>query len=90
VIVPFVAAGMEERRDLSANGVDTRQVRTLPEITAMASQRQVLGFVRATVLLRDNMLHVVSQLAVLLSKLAILTTIIRATTDEVARGDIHD
>jgi hypothetical protein len=37
----------------------------------------------------DNMLDVVRQLAVLLSKLAILTTIIRATTDEVARGDIH-
>jgi hypothetical protein len=80
---------MEQRRDFSANGVDTRQVRALPEITAMASQRQVLGFVGAAVLLRDNMLDVVRQLAVLLSKLAILTTIIRATPYEVARGDIH-
>jgi hypothetical protein len=42
------------------------------------------------VLFRDNMLDVVRQLAVLLSNLAILTTIIRAAPDEVARGDIHD
>jgi hypothetical protein len=80
---------MKEPHDLSANGVDTRQVRTLPEITAMASQCQVLAFVGAAVLLRDNMLDVVRQLAVLLSELTILTTIVRATPDEVARGGIH-
>jgi hypothetical protein len=80
---------MEERHDLSANGVDARQVGTLPEITAMASQCQVLAFVGAAVLLRDNVLDVVGQLAVLLSELAILTTIGCTAPDEVARGDIH-
>jgi hypothetical protein len=80
---------MEERHELSADGVDTCQIRTLPEITAMASQCQVLAFVRAVVLLRDNVLDVVRQLAAILSELAILATIGRTAADEVARGDIH-
>jgi hypothetical protein len=47
----------------------------------------VLAFVGAAVLLRDNVLDVVRQLAVLLSELAILTTIGCTAPDEVARGD---
>jgi hypothetical protein len=55
----------------------------------VASQRQVFSIVGAAVLLRDNVLDVMRQLAVLLRELAILTTIFRAAPDEVARGGIH-
>jgi hypothetical protein len=40
-------------------------------------------------LLGDNVLDVVRQLAVLLRELAILTAIVRATPDEVAGGGVH-
>jgi hypothetical protein len=80
---------MKEGHDFSANGVDPRQVGTFLQITAVASQCQVLGFVGAAMLLGDYVLNVVRQLAVFLRELAILTAIVRATPDEVARGGVH-
>jgi hypothetical protein len=80
---------MKERHDFSANGVNTRQVGTFLQITTVASQRQVPGFVGTAMLLGDNVLDVVRQLDVLLRELAILTAIVRATPDEVARGGVH-
>ena len=44
------------------------------QIAAVASQCQVAGIIRATVLPCDNMFHVVGQFAIFLAQMAILAT----------------
>ena len=89
MMVPMVATGIEEWHDFRGQGIDARQVGAFSRITAVTGERQIVGFVGSEMLLGDNVLDVVCQLAVLLSKQAVLTTIVRAAPDEVARRAIH-
>ncbi len=55
----------------------------------MAGQSQIVGFVGSAVLLGNNVLDVVRQLAVFLGEQAILTAMVRSAPHEVARRAIH-
>src|SRR6516164_7163431 len=69
--------------------VDSGQVRALSEIAAVACERQIFGMVGSAVLLRDDVLDMVRQLAVLLAQLAVFATIVRATADKVPGCRVH-
>jgi len=67
----------------------SRQVGTLSEITAVARRCQIVVAVGSAVLLGDNVLDMVCQVAVLLREQAILATILRPAPDEVAPSGVH-
>jgi len=89
VLTPPVAPGVEEGHKLTADGIYAREVRALAKIAAMAGQREVVNVIAPAVLLGDDMLDVVRQLAVLLAQQAILATVIRSSADKVPRGGVH-
>jgi hypothetical protein len=89
VLGPPVAPGVEEGHKLTTDGVHAREVRALAKIAAVAGQRKVINVIASAVLLGDDMLDVVRQLAVLLAQQAILATMIRSSSDKVPRGGVH-
>jgi hypothetical protein len=57
---------MKERCDFPTQWSDTREIRTLAKVAAMTSQGEVLDPVGSSVLLGENVLDVVREVAVLL------------------------
>ena len=64
---------MKKAGNLTGLRVDSRQVRTLAKIAAVARERQVGGIVGTSVLLRDDVLDVMPQLAMDLAQTAVFT-----------------
>lgn len=60
VVLPALPPRVEETYNLAGKGIDTCEVRPFVEIAALAGQREVGDVVPAAVLLRDEMLNVVS------------------------------
>ncbi|CAN5900513.1 hypothetical protein BH23GEM7_BH23GEM7_30910 [soil metagenome] len=89
VLLPLVSPGVKERHDLTGEGIDSRQVGSLVQVTAVAGQSQVIEVVRAAVLPGDDVLDVVGQLAVLLDEPAVFTTIRCPTANPIPRGGVH-
>jgi hypothetical protein len=89
VFSPLVAPRTEEEYRLAGGRVEAREVRALGEIAALAGQGELVNVVAAAMLPRDDMLDVVRQVAVLLAEQAILTRVVRPSTDKVPRGGIH-
>jgi hypothetical protein len=89
VVAPLVAPGVEEGHKFTGECIDTREVRAFVEITVVAGQREIVNVIAPAMLLRNYMLDVVSQLAVLLAEQAILATVGRSSPDKAPRGSVH-
>jgi hypothetical protein len=55
----------------------------------VTGEREIVSVIAPAMLLGDDMLDVVSQLAVLLAEQAILATVVRSSPDKVASSGIH-
>jgi hypothetical protein len=80
---------VEEGHNFTIDWIHAREVRAFAKIAAVAGQREVVNVIAPPVLLGDDMLDVVRQLAVLLAQQAILTTVICSSPDKVPRGGVH-
>lgn len=80
---------MKEPYDLIGLGIDSCQVGAFAQIAAVACQCQVVRIVRAAVLLCNDVLDVMRELAVLLVQATIFTPLVGPTADEVTRWHIH-
>jgi hypothetical protein len=89
VLNPVVAPGMKEGHYLTTQRVYACQVRALAEIAAVTGEGEVVNVIRSTMLLRKDMLDVVSQLGMLLPEQAIFALVVCSTPDKVPRGGIH-
>ena len=58
VVLPDIAARVEERRDLASGRVKACEVRAFVAIAVAASQREIVQMRRATVLLSDDVIQV--------------------------------
>ena len=86
---PLVSAGMVEGDDLTGLGIHAGQIRTFMKIASLAREGEVLRVIGTPVLLCDDVLNVVREVAVLLAEKAILAAIPRPSSDEVTRGSVH-
>jgi hypothetical protein len=59
------------------------------KIASMAREGEVLRVIGTAMLLCDDVLNVLREVAVLLTEQAILAAIPRPSSDEVARGRVH-
>lgn len=89
VLSPPAAPRMEELHKLASSWVDTCEIGAFSEIATVARQREIIEIVATTVLLRNDMLDVVPQVAVFLTEQTIFTTVSRPPADKVSRGGIH-
>jgi hypothetical protein len=89
VFGPLIAPGIEQRNQRAALRIDTAQVRALGEIAPRTAQREVLRFIGATVLFRDDVFDVQGKVAVLLAKKAILASLFGSYLHEAPRCGIH-
>lgn len=62
VIGPDVAPGMKQANDIARLRVNTGQIGALVQVALRASQGEVIGIVGATMLARDDVLDVKTQL----------------------------
>src|SRR5262249_53294290 len=69
--------------------VNSGQVRALPQIAAMARERQVIVFIGAAMLLCNDVLDVMPQFAVDLAQAAIFAPLAGTAADEIPSGCIH-
>lgn len=76
---------MKQRGDLIGFAVDTRQVRALVQIAAVAGQREIVGLVIPAVLFGTDMFDVEWNRMGLLGKLAVLAPLIGPVTHGLAR-----
>jgi hypothetical protein len=58
VLSSVVAPGMKEGRNLAAEWIDTREVRSLAKIATVARQREIVDIIAPAVLFGDDMLDV--------------------------------
>jgi hypothetical protein len=58
VVSPLVAPGVEEGHQFTAEGIHTREVRSLAKITSVAGQREIGGVIAPAVLFGDDMFDV--------------------------------
>jgi hypothetical protein len=58
VLSPRVAPGVEEGHKPTTEGIHTREVRSLTEVTAVAGQREIVDVIAPAVLFGDDMLTV--------------------------------
>jgi hypothetical protein len=89
VVGPPVASRVEEVRDLAGLSIDPGQIWPLVEVATLTCERQIVGVIGAAVLLRDDVLHMMCQGAMLLSQAAILTPITSPAWNEVPRRRVH-
>jgi hypothetical protein len=80
---------VEERHNLTADGVQSREVGALAKIAAVAGQREIVDVLTPAMLFGDDMFNVVCQLAVILGEQAVFATETRPAPDKVPRGGIH-
>jgi hypothetical protein len=59
------------------------------QIAPVACERQISDILRAAVLLRDDVLNMMSQLAVLLAQTAVFAPLVSAAVHQVPRCRIH-
>jgi hypothetical protein len=72
---PEVMARVKQRDGFSGRRIDSRQIRTLSEITPVAGQRQVARLVGSTMLSGNDVFHVVSDDTVFLTEQTVLTAV---------------
>jgi hypothetical protein len=89
MICPTVLPRVKERRHRPTFGIDANKVGSFVKIAAVACECQVNGIVPSSMLLWDNRLDMVREHTVLLAKLAVLATIVRAFADGNSRRGIH-
>jgi hypothetical protein len=89
VLHPQVTSRVKQWRHLARHWVNTGEIGAFLEVAAMACQRQVVNVIAPAMLLGDNMLDVVRQLAVHLTQQTILATVFCAAPDQVPRSGIH-
>lgn len=83
MVFPLVSPRMKQFGDLIGLGIDTGQVRSFMEVAINTGQGKIVGFIRATVLLGDDVLDVQdSQRRVVLLQLAILAAMTCTLPDE--------
>jgi len=80
---------VKKRDDLARCWIDACEVRAFPKVAAMTRQRKVLGNVAPSVLLRENMLDVMREVAVFLPQQAILAAVMGAFPHKSAGDGIH-
>jgi hypothetical protein len=89
VLSPPFAPGVEKRHKLTTEGIHACKVRAFAKITAVTGQREIVDVIAPAMLLRDDMLDVMRQLAVRLGQQAILATVFRSAPNKLPRGGIH-
>jgi len=89
VLGPLVTSGVKERDNLTADWIHACEIRALLEIAAVAGQRKIVDVVTPAVLLGNDMLDVVGELAMLLAQQAILATVVRSPSNEVLHASVH-
>ena len=89
VTVPIVASRMKQLDYLCGFRIDTCHGRSFAKITALACKGEIIHFIGAAMLFRDNVFNVVRQFRILLRHQAVLTSIFRALANKTARGGIH-
>jgi hypothetical protein len=90
MVVPVVTSGMEQLDYLFGVGVNTSDVGSLAKITAMAGKCEIVDFIGTAMLFGYDVLDMVDQFGMLLCQQAVLTTILRPLSNEIARGGIHN
>jgi hypothetical protein len=81
VVVPLMLPRMEKLYDLCRKRVNTGKIRAFAQVATVASQSQICRLVISAVLFGDYVFHMMSEVAVLLSKKAILAAITGAAPD---------
>jgi len=80
---------MKQPNDFIRNRVNTCEVRTLPQVATMAGQREVVQFIGSTMLLRNDVLKMVSKRTVLLPQKTIFAAISGPLTDQTSQLGIR-
>jgi hypothetical protein len=81
---------MKEAGDFSRVRVNAGQIGSLVPVAVRAGKRKVLESVRATVLPRDDVLHMKSQTGVGLRDSAVFAVIDGAFANLIHKGAVHD
>jgi hypothetical protein len=89
VFAPLVAAGVKEGLHTARQRIDSAQIRTFVEVTAMACERKVINIVGTTMLPCNHVLHVMHEFAIVLVKAAIFASLSSPLTDEPPGPGIH-
>jgi len=89
MVGPAILPRVKKPGDFCRLRVDSGRVRALSEIAAVACERQIFRIAGSAVLLRDDVLDMVPQLALLLTQPAVFATLVCATADKVPRCRVH-
>lgn len=80
---------MKQRDRLTAQWIDPGQIRSLMEIAALASKRQVPDSVGATMLPGYDVLDMVGKVGMFLTEKTVFTMVVRARAHKIARRRVH-
>jgi hypothetical protein len=89
MVGPHVLSRIEKGNQLSAFGVDSREIRSLVAIAVDAGESEVREIIAAHVLASTDMLEMVTSLRVLLGEKAILASFPGSLPHEVAYLSVH-
>ena len=89
VLNPRIAPGVKQGDNISGQRVDPSQVWPLAQIAAVAGQGEVSGIVGPAMLLRDDMLDVVTQFRVLLLEQTVLAAVVGTPPNKLPRRNVH-
>lgn len=77
VLLPPIAPRVKQRDQLTGRRIDTRQIRSLSKVTAVAGQGQIVQVIRSAMLFGDDVFDVVGEFAVRLPEQTILASAAR-------------
>jgi hypothetical protein len=86
---PLVAPRVKKNLHATRQGIDSTKIRSLVEVTAMACQGEVVDIIGTAMLPGNHVLDVMLELAIVLVKPAILTSLASPLTDEPPGSGIH-
>jgi hypothetical protein len=89
VFAPSVASGMKKPDNTTGGRLDAGQVWTLAQVALRAGERQILGLVAASMLARDDMLEVKSQLGNGLRQSAVVAAVASAAANQLPQIGVH-
>lgn len=89
MVVPRVLPWMKQSRERPTFRVQAAEICPFPQVAVMTGERKIVGNIGAAMLPGEDVLDVKSQRFTLLREGAILAVIVRAATDELAEGGVH-
>ena len=89
MIRPPVSPGVKQKLDFARHRVDSAEVWAFVQIAAMASERKIFDIIAAAMLTGDNVFDLMRYRAMLLAKLAVLTTTSCPVSDKKPGSGVH-